>query len=372
MDDFAQRVWSWLQRKWVVVQRIRIRTWRLATPFAAIIGSILLGLGVVLVFRDILGFAGPQIRDSLGFAGPTSSTSGQGKTIPFIVLVSGGLIGSGFILALLQDLKEIPELIHKHWDDETGYHNVVKIGGHVFAASIGVFILALSVQHSELIEPKERTPIETAGLTVKEGLQELARSITAESSVPLRIIVDANVRDTTEVRNPDSLLPEVMRPTSFVITFQGEASRESIERQKGSGVNLHEADLRLLDSLVTDLSVCGRRDPVRLAVKGYASSSVYRSSGNSDKANLEVAHTRAEKVQAVLDSLAASKGAFIHVDLHEWENHEAMVRNRHYVDRVGKAYSIQKGRLNRRVEIILTDAGSCETRSEITRSVASN
>ena len=101
-------------------------------------------------------------------------------------------------------------------------------------------------------------------------------------------------------------------------------------------------------------------------------SSVYRSSGNSDKANLEVAYTRAEKVQAVLDSLAASKGAFIHVDLHEWENHEAMVRNRHYVDRVGKAYSIQKGRLNRRVEIILTDAGSCETRSEITRSVASN
>ena len=335
---------------WKHVKYVAARGWRLGmpfvvlimAPFVAIVGFTLLSLFVVHTFDWPIGGLG---------------STNKKESLQFSILVSSGIIGGGLVLALLQDLKEIPTLIHDHWASDRGSGNLFKLGGHVFVVSLGIFLVAFALRGQERGV--------SAGVSIKQGLQEVAQSISDGSKVPTQVRV--NVSYAEDVGGPFLPQPrETKSPMGFVVTFNGEANRESLGNLKGPGMDLHEADRRLLDLLVADLSACGAEDPVELVTMGYSSSSVFKSIESSENANLEVANARAAKVKSVLDSLIIAKAANIQVKAHAWEYYGDMAKGRGYADRRGTEYSMQKGRLNRRVEVILDDASGCHFEGERT------
>ena len=156
------------------------------------------------------------------------------------------------------------------------------------------------------------------------------------------------------------------RLATIIVPFAKEASCDAISPQDWTGASVDDVHRSFLVQLGKDLSQCGSPGkPVRLEVRGFASSSnvtdytkCNHASSNS-QANLFVANARRDNV---IHFLNQEKDRFLHIESHDWKgDYGKMQQRRHYVDRfLGHAYSKARGQLNRRVEIVLLDAGECD------------
>ena len=150
---------------------------------------------------------------------------------------------------------------------------------------------------------------------------------------------------------------------TFYITFDGDATRESLKTKKGSGVSIDPSDEKLLENILRDLSACSpdEQHRVNIEIRGFASSSDWskEEQGISNEKNLQLAITRANIVKEVLDK--HNEGNWFDIHIREWKDFEDMRKKLMFNDRFKERYSKQMGRLNRRVEIRLLNVANCQS-----------
>lgn len=193
----------------------------------------------------------------------------------------------------------------------------------------------------------------------------------ATLGVPLPVGGDWDDEDSPQLvaRSGDTVLFLSRRgETRFVVPFFREAEVCAALGECDDGVTLDDATAGFLDKVVEGLVDCGTpTDPVRLEVRGFASSSKFEGRDDSNELNLEVANRRAVAVhERITGRLAEMAGVpevagSLDVALRTWRFYDKMAASAGFNDRDDEGeYSEQRGLLNRRAEILLHDPAGCE------------
>ena len=159
------------------------------------------------------------------------------------------------------------------------------------------------------------------------------------------------------------------RRLTFLLTFTGDATKRSLHRGSGEGLDLHPGDDEWLRAWLEDLAACatGTR-PLELRIVGFSSSSDWGadlSRRASDRLNLLLANRRAEVLRTRIEALLASPrlakaSGWIVVKASPWGSFADMRDHRLFNERGAAAqYPPQRGRLTRRAEIWV-DAAGCD------------
>lgn len=132
--------------------------------------------------------------------------------------------------------------------------------------------------------------------------------------------------------------------------------------KEGEGIILEEVGRTWLKRFKEAIVACAQGGPVKLNVKGYASSAEFRHGDgphvHSDKMNKDAANRRAA---AVIAFLVSDKPSSVVVNNTPWESYSDMAGARPVVDRSGEIAVSAREFLNRSVQIIVDDAGGCAT-----------
>jgi hypothetical protein len=103
----------------------------------------------------------------------------------------------------------------------------------------------------------------------------------------------------------------------------------------------------------------------RLRVVGYASSAEFKDDLlHSNDLNLDVSNERAGRALIALESLTKADPSFA-VSFKPYKDFEDMVVQRLYLDRIGPQMALDREYLNRRVDIVIEEAGSCTTPQQV-------
>lgn len=154
---------------------------------------------------------------------------------------------------------------------------------------------------------------------------------------------------------------------TIIVPFAREAVCDArLPPRQWTGTVVDQTHRAFLIRLGRDLSECGtERKPIRLQVQGFASSSKVADyakcagAKSSEEANLLIADARRDNV---IRYLSREKGPYLQIDRHDWQgDFQRMQQKRRYIDRLmGEEYSRARGQLNRRVDVLLLNAGECE------------
>lgn len=152
----------------------------------------------------------------------------------------------------------------------------------------------------------------------------------------------------------------------FVVPFLSEARRCTVDGSCEDGLEIEPASRDFLIRLAVGLASCASRSgEVLVEVRGYASSSRFAGSTQSDAWNLTTANLRAGRVRRLLEGAAVSdpQGERVRIVERPWSEFEDMRRAAafHDLDDAGERYLEERGLLNRRAEILLRDLGACES-----------
>jgi outer membrane protein OmpA-like peptidoglycan-associated protein len=153
-----------------------------------------------------------------------------------------------------------------------------------------------------------------------------------------------------------SLPPMTFRPEDSLLTALVFFEENAADFSAG------DSQIELLENLIESLSSCLQRpeDRVKVSLRAFASSS-----GERDR-NEELWKARAEAVrQVLLNSMSASQrnDSRFEIEMYEWRSVAMMQVWRRFWDQMPpEEYSRISGRLNRRVEIRVHDAGACLSR----------
>jgi hypothetical protein len=159
----------------------------------------------------------------------------------------------------------------------------------------------------------------------------------------------------------------------FLVPFLFEAGGCDVNSEEfRKGRDLDPSTRQFIDNLTRGLLRCARRDrPVKLQVRGFASSQAFRCPGDgterSRELNREIANARA---QAVVDAIADVEAAVrnggpgmsgtVLVEPIMWATFAAMKAGQRWSDEEAGTYSHDRAILTRRAEITLIDSSDCE------------
>ncbi|WP_031433345.1 hypothetical protein [Methylomarinum vadi] len=153
---------------------------------------------------------------------------------------------------------------------------------------------------------------------------------------------------------------------TIIVPFAKEAACDAPSTTEWTGTKIDSLHRSFLLQLSKDLSQCGSENkPIRLQVRGFASSSKVvdyakcNNASSDEEANLFIADARRDNV---IRYLSKNRGKYLRIESYDWQgDYKKMQRQRRYSDRfMSREYSKARGQLNRRVEIVLLDAGECD------------
>jgi hypothetical protein len=157
---------------------------------------------------------------------------------------------------------------------------------------------------------------------------------------------------------------------TFVVPFEDEGG---CSRGRTKGMVPSDDQANYLKRLARDLIHCAssRKEPIEIEVRGFSSSSRVEDSwhlcgaSSAEEANFVIANRRAEAITELLETPCPVGGACaLHVRPVPWPNLAEMERGRRFndtrLDNGIRKYSIERARLNRRVEVHLKNVRDCE------------
>ena len=267
---------------------------------------------VVFTMSALLGLAGPLFAGWLRGRGQL-----DGELFEFLLSWGSLSLGGGALLLVLKDLvKEVPSLID--YVTQKSKSALLRPALLIAVTSLGVSAAVLGALNA---------PAPATG----------SRVTLAPSFDPGR--------------------------AHFFVTFSEDATQETVWAGQGSGLDIEPAYRNLLLSLGRSLTACSQ-DGARPSVEiiGMASSGPLQplSDSTSGRLNLELANLRARRVAEELrSSVGDTTGVTVWVK--EWMSYEQMVQFQGFADRdkTGR-YDPARGLLNRRVDVVVTNAGLCE------------
>ncbi|MEQ1871371.1 MAG: hypothetical protein ABL961_15260 [Vicinamibacterales bacterium] len=160
---------------------------------------------------------------------------------------------------------------------------------------------------------------------------------------------------------------------AFVVFFEEEDTTVTSSKAFRAGLLFAEdaSTKTALARFAGRLAYCNRDGKsATVRIKGFASSSPFKSLplAKSDELNKALANERARTVADILSrhetplidgSAPLTKSKFVP---HVWEKFDDMSNERAYEDRVANEYSLGRGQLNRRAELVIEDAAACTRR----------
>jgi hypothetical protein len=150
---------------------------------------------------------------------------------------------------------------------------------------------------------------------------------------------------------------------AFVVPFAEGGCRGKESVSEWPGARPRAAFRTFLADLGAALAECAKSGPVRVTVRGFASSSEFAHPEACDPRvgdlNVALANERARGVAAALERCSDSCPG-LSVTTREWKSSGEMRQAARFHDRLLRdAYSPERGTLNRRAEIVIDEAGGC-------------